>query len=213
MKQNRIFSQSAFVVLAGSHAGRLRSPHTSNQSKLRFASGNGANRKQQRHSRTPPGAYGKLIPNEASTGAASGGGASDDSMVRVSIQLEKAPTIDAGFEIKHIAQNAKAMRYRDSLKQTQDQLQATIERQALHGQRLDVVWNLTPCGQHDFCQCSAQRHRENCRPGWCKGRCRGNLLSAAGRFCGRRVSPRYGSLWPDDRRMPGVAGGVHRRWP
>ena len=51
--------------------------------------------------------------------------------------------IDAGFEIKHIAQNAKAMRYRDSLKQTQDQLQATIERQALHGQRLDVVWNLT----------------------------------------------------------------------
>ena len=29
------------------------------------------------------------IPNEASTGAASGGGASDDSMVRVSIQLEK----------------------------------------------------------------------------------------------------------------------------
>ena len=83
------------------------------------------------------------IPNEASTGAASGGGASDDSMVRVSIQLEKAPTIDAGFEIKHIAQNAKAMRYRDSLKQTQDQLQATIERQALHGQRLDVVWNLT----------------------------------------------------------------------
>ena len=43
---------------------------------------------------------------------------------------KKAPTIDAGFEIKHIAQNAKAMRYRDSLKQTQDQLQATIERQA-----------------------------------------------------------------------------------
>lgn len=69
--------------------------------------------------------------------------ASGSEMVRVSIQLEQAPTIDAGFEIQHIAQNASAMHYRDGLKSAQDQLQAAIERRVLHGQKLDVVWNLT----------------------------------------------------------------------
>lgn len=68
---------------------------------------------------------------------------SSNEMVRVSIQLEQAPTIDAGFEIQNIAQNASAMRYRDDLKSAQDQMQTAIERHALDGQKLDVVWNLT----------------------------------------------------------------------
>lgn len=66
-----------------------------------------------------------------------------DQIVRVSIQLEKAPTIDAGFALKGIGQNANAMAYRDGLAREQAQLQAAIERQALNGQKLDVVWNLT----------------------------------------------------------------------
>lgn len=68
---------------------------------------------------------------------------SSNEMVRVSIQLEQAPTIDAGFAIQNIAQNASAMHYRDGLKSAQDRMQAAIERQALDGQKLDVVWNLT----------------------------------------------------------------------
>ena len=68
---------------------------------------------------------------------------SSNEMVRVSIQLAQAPTIDAGFKIQNIAQNASAMHYRDGLKSAQDQMQAAIERQALDGQKPDVVWNLT----------------------------------------------------------------------
>ena len=142
MKQNRIFHRalSLFLLVAilAGFAVPIRATKASSDLPLEMEQIENSSVTAELP-REPMGS----MPNEASTGAASGGGASDDSMVRVSIQLEKAPTIDAGFEIKHIAQNAKAMRYRDSLKQTQDQLQATIERQALHGQRLDVVWNLT----------------------------------------------------------------------
>lgn len=73
----------------------------------------------------------------------SNSGLNPNEMVRVSIQLEKAPTIDAGFETRNIALNASAMSYRDSLQTEQNRLQATIERQVLNGQKLDVVWNLT----------------------------------------------------------------------
>ena len=44
----------------------------------------------------------------------SNSGLNPNEMVRVSIQLEKAPTIDAGFETRNIALNASAMSYRDS---------------------------------------------------------------------------------------------------
>ena len=142
MKQNRIFHRalSLFLLVAilAGFAVPIRATKASSDLPLEMEQIENSSVTAELP-REPMGS----MPNGASTGAASGGAASDDSMVRVSIQLEKAPTIDAGFEIKHIAQNAKAMRYRDSLKQTQDQLQATIERQALHGQRLDVVWNLT----------------------------------------------------------------------
>ena len=63
--------------------------------------------------------------------------------VRVSIQLEKASTMDAGFELKGISANSAAMSYRDSLKRGQESLIASIERKVLKGRELDVVWNLT----------------------------------------------------------------------
>lgn len=63
--------------------------------------------------------------------------------VRVSIQLEKAATIDAGFQLMGIAENASAMHYRSGLKKNQEAMTATIERKVLNGQELDVVWNLT----------------------------------------------------------------------
>ncbi len=63
--------------------------------------------------------------------------------VRVSIQLEKAATIDAGFQLMGIANNASAMHYRSGLKKNQEAMTATIERKVLNGQELDVVWNLT----------------------------------------------------------------------
>ena len=64
-------------------------------------------------------------------------------IVRVSIQLEKAATIDAGFQLYGIARNTAAMRYRDDLKLSQDAMERTIERKVLGGGELDVVWNLT----------------------------------------------------------------------
>ena len=64
-------------------------------------------------------------------------------VVRVTIHLEKASTISAGFELKGIGTNVSAMSYRQKLESEQTALQNTIERQVLQGQKLDVVWNLT----------------------------------------------------------------------
>ncbi len=65
----------------------------------------------------------------------------DTDMVRVSIMLEKASTLEAGFSTIGIAANTQAMAYRESLKQTQAQVTAKIE--SALGQELDVAWNLT----------------------------------------------------------------------
>ena len=62
-------------------------------------------------------------------------------LVRVSIVLDRASTIGAGYATSGIAANASAMSYRDSLKQEQAGMTASIERAT--GNRLDVVWNLT----------------------------------------------------------------------
>ena len=65
----------------------------------------------------------------------------DTDVVRVSIVMEKASTIGAGFSTMGIADNASAMSYRDSLKLDQAAMVQRIET-AIHG-KLDVVWNLT----------------------------------------------------------------------
>ncbi len=63
--------------------------------------------------------------------------------VRVSIVLEGGSTLDQGYFAKNIAENPSAIAYRDSLKQQQDQMAAVISKEALDGEKLDVVWNLT----------------------------------------------------------------------
>ena len=65
----------------------------------------------------------------------------DTDMVRVSIILNKASTIKAGFATIGIAENQAASAYRQGLKQEQDDLVNRIERAT--GSKLDVVWNLT----------------------------------------------------------------------
>lgn len=69
--------------------------------------------------------------------------AKDDEMVRVSIVLKDASTLDAGFAAENIADNSRAMQYRARLQTAQDQMCSRIERQALEGRKMDVVWNLT----------------------------------------------------------------------
>ena len=66
-----------------------------------------------------------------------------DELVRVTIHLEKEPTIGAGFGLKGIGTNVSAMSYRQNLHREQEKLQKTIERRVLSGRQLDVVWNLT----------------------------------------------------------------------
>ena len=53
---------------------------------------------------------------------------SDTDIVRVSIVLEKASTLDAGFSTMGIAQNAAAMRYRKALQTEQSAMAASIEK-------------------------------------------------------------------------------------
>ena len=67
----------------------------------------------------------------------------DDQVVRVSIVLDEESTIDAGYEISTLSVDPLAIAYRDDLKVKQETLETKIERQALDGKELDVVWNLT----------------------------------------------------------------------
>ena len=65
----------------------------------------------------------------------------DTDQVRVSIVLESASLLDAGFSTRELSSNSEALSYRASLKREQAQITATVER-AL-GEPLDVQWNLT----------------------------------------------------------------------
>ncbi len=65
----------------------------------------------------------------------------DTEIVRVSIFLEENSTMDQGFGLKDIAQDAEAMAYRQTLKDEQTAVTAAIEKKL--GQTLDVAWNLT----------------------------------------------------------------------
>ena len=63
--------------------------------------------------------------------------------VRVSIVLEDAPTLMAGYATEGIAENADARAYDLSLLAHQQDMASAISRHALGGKALDVVWNLT----------------------------------------------------------------------
>ena len=65
----------------------------------------------------------------------------ESDIVRVSIVLETASTLDSGFSTLNIAGNAQAKAYRDALQEEQAEMTAAIE-QAIGGE-LDVAWNLT----------------------------------------------------------------------
>ncbi len=65
----------------------------------------------------------------------------DSDVVRVSIILEKASTIEAGFQVMGIAGNQAALAYRDGLKKEQVSMVTKIEK--MLKTELDVVWNLT----------------------------------------------------------------------
>ncbi|MBR1757296.1 MAG: S8 family serine peptidase [Lachnospiraceae bacterium] len=64
-----------------------------------------------------------------------------DDIVRVSIFLEKAGAIDAGYKADAVATSPSAIVYRKSLKMQQSAIQAKIESKT--GHKIDVKWNLT----------------------------------------------------------------------
>ena len=68
---------------------------------------------------------------------------SSSDVVRVSIVLEGASTIAAGYPTMGIAENADAMAYRATLEETQAQMTQRISQKVLGGKKLDVVWNMT----------------------------------------------------------------------
>ena len=68
-------------------------------------------------------------------------GYADEDEVRVSIVLEDASTIKAGFDIETIAVDSNAIAYRDGLKVKQNAIAEKIEKATK--EKLDVVHNLT----------------------------------------------------------------------
>lgn len=83
------------------------------------------------------------LPNEFKGGEEDTLAYEDTDVVRVSIVLEKASTIAAGYPTEGIAENAGAMAYRGSLKAAQNAIARKISTEALKGAKLDTVWNLT----------------------------------------------------------------------
>ena len=67
----------------------------------------------------------------------------DTDMVRVSITLAGASTVDAGYATRSIANNAAADIYRTGLKVQQQAMAQRISQDVLGGEALDVVWNMT----------------------------------------------------------------------
>ncbi len=65
----------------------------------------------------------------------------DTDIVRVSIILDDAGALDAGYAAEDIADNEEAMQYRNALKVKQDVMTDKIGNAI--GQELEVVWNLT----------------------------------------------------------------------
>ena len=67
----------------------------------------------------------------------------DDEVVRVTIVLEEASTIEAGYSISTIGVNPQAVSYRNKLEAKQRDIEEVIEEEVLGGEELDVAWNLT----------------------------------------------------------------------
>ena len=63
--------------------------------------------------------------------------------VRVAIVLDGKSTMDAGYALEGVADNAAAVAYRAGLQRTQARMEDVISARALGGERLDVVWNFT----------------------------------------------------------------------
>ena len=64
-------------------------------------------------------------------------------LVRVSIVLEDAPTLKAGYSTSGIGTNSDAIAYDLQLQKAQQEMAKIISAKALGGRELDVVWNLT----------------------------------------------------------------------
>ena len=67
----------------------------------------------------------------------------DTDMVRVMIVLEGEPAIGELKGNENFTTNIEAVQYRAELQAKQEKMADAISRQALKGEKLDVVWNLT----------------------------------------------------------------------
>lgn len=69
--------------------------------------------------------------------------ADEDELVRVSIVLDTDSVVQAGYAANAIADTPAAADYRQQLAAQQEAVIADIQREALDGQTMEVVWNLT----------------------------------------------------------------------
>ena len=69
-----------------------------------------------------------------------------DGNVRVSIVVDGTSTIEAGYSAQAVATDAGAQAYRAQVLNNQKALASKISSEALNGEALDVVWNITFAG-------------------------------------------------------------------
>ena len=77
-----------------------------------------------------------ILPEEQPTHA-------PEDIVRVAIVLKRPSVLEARYSAKGIAKNMQARRYRDTIRSEQNDVADRIAAKVLHGEALDVVWNLT----------------------------------------------------------------------
>ena len=132
---------------------------------------------------------------------------SDTDSVRVSIVLEEKSTVAAGFSTQAIGSNTAAATYRGRLETRQAAVTAAIEEQALDGEALDVVWNLTLAANIISANVPYGKVEEIAKIPGVQDVVLETQYSAPG---GGRL-PQHGRLLPDERGQSGLAAGLHRR--
>jgi len=139
MDKRRVLAAALFLALLMMAAGCADRPSESAKP------GEDSPQKQEAAPNQPageePSQEGETDPNGPAKEAERKSAEEADDMVRVAIALDKPSVAEAGYRVNNIANDPAAQAYRAELERYQAEITRRIE--ALTGEPLDVVWNIT----------------------------------------------------------------------
>ena len=138
MDKRRVLAAALFLALLMMAAGCADRPSESAKP------GEDSPQKQEAAPNQPAGeepSQEETDPNRPAKEAERKSAEEADDMVRVAIALDKPSVAEAGYRVNNIANDPAAQAYRGELERYQAEITRRIE--ALTGEPLDVVWNIT----------------------------------------------------------------------